>query len=156
LIHLGEIPIPEVQSQIVDAVLEIGPGQRAGSLDAWEVYAVPLDQEEAIVDRAQLQKVRPTWWKDDGPTLWDTGMSLSADPNDVRRIHIAAKLSFLTYLNQIREKAEYPQGDPNHPFLVVLDQGSGGAMPVRHQRIQAELALWLPLWQRVSGILCFD
>jgi len=156
LIHLGEVPIAEVQSQIVDAVLELGEGKRTGTPNAWDVYAVPLDEEQALVDPVRLDQLRPAWWKDDGPSLFSTELSLSADPDDIRRIRIAAKLPFLSYLNQIREKAEYPQGDPNNPFLVVVDQGSGAAMPMRHQRIHDELQPWLPLWRRVSGILCFD
>jgi hypothetical protein len=135
LIHLGEVPVAQIQSQIVDTVLELDAGKRMGTPDVWEVYAVPLDEEQALVN---------------------TELSFSVDPGDVRRIRIASKLPFLSYLNQIREKAEFPQGDPNHPFLVVLDQGSGAAMPMRHQRIESELAPWLPLWRRVSGILCFD
>jgi hypothetical protein len=115
----------------------------------WEVYAVPLDQEEAVGG------IQPAWWRDDGPSLFVTGLSLSANPQDVRRIGITSKL-LVSYLNQVSAKAERPQGDPNHPFLIMLDQGSGAAMPMRHQRWQAELKDWLPLWKRVSGILCFD
>jgi hypothetical protein len=137
---LGEVPVAQGQSQIVDTVLELDAGKRMGTPDVWEVYAVPLDEEQALVDPVNLAELRPMWWKDDGPSLFNTELSFSVDPGDVRRIRIASKLPFLSYLNQIREKAEFPQGDPNHPFLVVLDQGSGAAMPMRHQRIESELA----------------
>jgi hypothetical protein len=156
LIHLGEMPVAHVQSDIIDAVLKLGAGDRAGIPNVWDVYAVPLGQEQAFVDRSSLRTLQPAWWEDDGPSLFSTGLSFSAKPEDVRRILIAGKLQFVSYLNQVREKAEYPQGDPNRPFLVVLDQGSGAAMPMRHRRWQSELAPWLPLWTRVSGILCFD
>jgi len=156
LIHLGEVPGADVQSSIIDAVLALDAGKRAGIENVWDVYAVPLDQEAALVDRDRLWALRPTWWKDDGPSLFSTEMSFSANPQDVRRITIFGKLQFVCYLDQVRKKAERPQGDPNYPFLIVLDQGSGAAMPMRHQRWQAELVGWLPLWKHVSGILCFD
>jgi hypothetical protein len=157
LIHLGEIPIAEVQSEIIDAVVALEAGNRMGSPNRWDVYAVRLDQEQAVVDPAGLEQLRPIWWKDDGPSLISIEMSFSGNPDDVRRLRIAAKLPFLTYLNQIREKADHFQGNPNHPFLVVLDQGSGAAMPMRHQRIHDELKEWLlPPWSHVSGVLCFD
>ena len=70
VIHLGEVPGADVQLKIVDAVLRLRPGERAGLADVWEVFAVPLDQEEAI------GKFQPAWWKDDSPSLFITGMSL--------------------------------------------------------------------------------
>ncbi|WP_315783058.1 hypothetical protein [Bradyrhizobium sp. SZCCHNPS1003] len=156
LIHLGEVPFADVQSEVIDSVLQLNAGNRAGVPRAWDVYAVPIDQEEALVDPERLRTLRPAWWEDDGPGLVSTGLSFSANPRDVRRILIAGKLQFVSYLNQVRDKAERPQGNPNHSFLVVLDQGSGEAMPMRHHRWQSELAPWLSLWPPVSGVLCFD
>lgn len=156
LIHLGEMPVPEVQTQIVDAVLALGAGGRAGVPDLWDVYAVPLQEEQAFVYLVRFAQLLPAWWKNDGPSLVNTGLTSSSDPSDVRRIHVAAKLPFLSYLNQIRNKVDRPQRNPNNPFLVILDQGSDGTMPMRHQRISDELRQWLPIWPHVSGVLCFD
>ena len=148
--------VAEVQSEIVDCVLELSAGERAGIPGVWDLYAVPIDQEQVFIDPERRQALYPSWWQDDGPSLHSTELSFSSRPEDVRRISIVGKLQFVSYLNQMRAKAERPQGDPNHPFLVVLDQGYGEAMPMRHHRWQSELASWLPQWPRVSGILCFD
>src|SRR5208337_1111020 len=156
LIHLGEVPVADVQSEIIEYVLKLNAGERAGSPGVWDLYAVPIDQEQVIVHPESLRALRPAWWGDDGPSLSSTALSFSAKPEDVRRILIVGKLQVVSYLNQVREKAERPQGDPDHSFLVMLDQGSGEAMPMRHQRWQSELTSWLPLWPRVSGVLCFD
>ncbi|WP_315759720.1 hypothetical protein [Bradyrhizobium sp. SZCCHNRI2007] len=156
LIHLGEVPVARVQSDIIDCVLQLSAGDRAGLAGAWDVYAVPIDQEQVIVDPERLRALRPAWWKDDGPSLFCTGASLSVKPKDVRRILIAAKLEFVSYFDKVRDKADRPQGDPNRPFLIVLDQGSGAAMPMRHQRWQSELASSLSIWPHVSAVLCFD
>src|SRR5712671_3451434 len=80
LIHLGDIPLVDVQSQIVDAVLALPVGKRAGVFGVWDVYAVPLEEELALVDPARLNELRPAWWSDDGPSLWTTGMSISSHP----------------------------------------------------------------------------
>lgn len=143
LVHLGEVPVDDIQSDIIDSVLKIGPGDRAGVPNVWELYAAPLDQAQVLVDRSRLETLRPAWWNG-GPSLFDIGLSSSENPEDVRRILIAGKLRFVSYLNQVREKAERPQGDPRYSFLVMLDQGSGQAMPVRHQRWQSELATCYP------------
>ncbi|MFZ1109315.1 MAG: hypothetical protein WAN43_13350 [Rhodomicrobium sp.] len=156
LIHLGEVPVAEVQSDIIDCVLKLSAGDRAGTPGVWDVYAVPIDQEQIFIDPERRQALYPSWWQDDGPSLSSTELSFSAKPEDVRRISIIGKLQFVSYLNQVEAKAGRPQGDPKHPFLVVLDQGYGEAMPMRHHRWQSELASWLPIWPRVSGILCFD
>jgi hypothetical protein len=156
VVHLGEVPVANVQSAIVDSVLTLGAGERAGVVGLWSVYAIPLDQGQIIVNPGGAQALRPAWWEDDGPHLVSLESSFSAHPEDIRRILIAGKLQFVSYLNQIREKADFPQNRPGRPFLIVLDQGSGEAMPIRHQRWQTELAPSLPFWPHVSGILCFD
>jgi hypothetical protein len=156
LIHLGRVPVVDVQSQILDAVIELEPGKRRGEPDVWEVLAVRLDEEKALVDPGRLEQLRPAWWKDDSPSVFTTEVSIVPGSDDRRRIRVEAKLEFLSYLNQICAKADRPQGNPNNPYLVVVDQGSGAAMPMRHQTIHDGLQPWLSLWPHVSGILCFD
>ena len=150
LIHLGDVPCHDVQSAILDAVLKLHAGQRAGLPDLWEVYAVPLNQESA------LDESKPAWWNDDSPSLSSNVTFITGNANEVRRVRIVGKLQSLSYINQVRGKADRLQGDPNHPYLIVLDQGSGPAVPMRHKQWQDELQGWLPIWKEVSGILCFD
>jgi hypothetical protein len=153
LIHLANLPATDVQSQILDAMISLEPGKRTGVERMWDVCAVPADQPSALVDQEQLDALRPDWWGDDGPTLNNATVTISADLQHERRTLICSKLPFLSCLNSIRSKVDRPQRDPNYPYLVVVDQS---AMPVRHAKLQHDLAAWLPQWDHVGGILCFD
>ncbi len=156
LIHLGEIPGEATQEQIVDAVLELTPGQTAGVEHAWHVQAVPPGQGDALTGGAGLEELRPEWWIDDGPTLFVSGLTLSSNPENTRRLRICAKLSFVSYYNSIERKVQSQQRDPSNPYVIVVNQGAGRAMPMRHNRLVQELAGYLPLWDHVSAILLFD
>ncbi len=151
LIYLGEDIDTVDLSEILEAVTRLQPGQEAGQEKAWHLYAIPLDQESAIIDPSQRGNYIPRWWVDDGPTRRSSAVALSQDIT--ARLEIAAKLSPLSYINSVRRKAERYQGDYHYPFVIAIEQLG---MPLRHSTWVKELECWLPMWPHVSAVICFD
>jgi hypothetical protein len=126
----------------------------AGRTNVWHMRAVPLTEGDRIA--ARLDVPRPDWWVDDGPTLNGVRVSFGSEPNSVRSVDAIAKLSSISYFNSIERKQGTQQRDPNNPYIIVVNQGAGGAMPMRHGALERMLAGHLPLWDDVSAILLFD
>jgi hypothetical protein len=156
LIHLGQIPTTEAQTEIIDAVVNLRSGEVANVPNVWQVHAVPIGHGEALAGGAGLEALRPAWWDYDGPTLNSSGLAFGGGTNNTRRLRLCAKLSFISYLNSIERKVRTQQRDRSNPYVVIVNQGAGGAMPMRHARLVDELAGRLPLWDHVSAILLFD
>jgi hypothetical protein len=154
LIHLGDAFSNRLQNNLIDAALHIRVGENVGEPGAWHVHALPLDQGDMLATRLDLP--RPDWWDEDGPTLNSSGMSMGSDPNVLRRVRIVARMPFLSYFNSIERKQRTQQRDPKNPYVILVNQGGGRAIPMRHANLEQVLAGHLPLWDDVSAILLFD
>ena len=151
LIHLEGIPDAKTQDKIINTAFSLRPDQEDGIQKRWHVRAVSMESGAALEGGAPLDAWRPAWW-DDGPTLNSSSVSLG----NGGRLRIFANLSFVSYLNSIEGKVWSRQRDPNNPYVIVVDQGAGRAMPMRHERLAQELTGYLPMWKHVAAILLFD
>lgn len=149
LVLLADLPDARTVTEIKATILSLTCGCERVT-DQWAVYAVSREQFASLEGKESL---RPGW-REDGPTRVIMGAMVGGTEGG-RQFRIESKVPFLSYLNQVRAKADRPQGDPEKPFLVVLDQGSGGALPLRHGKWSSGLSEWWPNWPHVSGVLCF-
>ena len=153
LIHLADLPKYDDQNRIIDAVLDLTAGQRFDIEGVLQVYAVPLDEGEALAGGPELEKLRPVWWKGDGPTLNSSALSICDVPANTRRLRVSAMMPFVTYFNSIEAKVWSGQRDKDNPYVIVVDQSS---MPLRHKILYDQLSERFIEWDHVSAIVLFD
>lgn len=137
----------EVAENIVEALIELLPGQRNEDAGKWAVVAGYPDEHERFVGGAGHEELIPAWWGD-GPNFKNVMTRIGSSHSPVTLI--TTKVPMESYLNPIRRKAERPQRTGNHPYLIVLDTTR---IPGAFERLGSELSPYFQIWSDVSGVL---
>jgi len=138
-------------NEVLDAVVQLSPGEFAEDHDKWMVRALEPDQREEVVGGKIEELFAPAWWPASEPSFFASSTVIGGQHSPV--VRLGSLIPDVSYINPIRRKAERPQRDSSKPYLIAVDvMEFMGA----HQRVRKQLSDWLPLWDVVSGIMLFD
>ncbi len=113
--------------------------------------AYPPEQRELVVGREAEALHAPGWWPRDDAKHVTVQTILGKEFSPC--VKFVSLYPTISYLNPISSKANRPQGDPTHAYLIAVDISD---LPRAHERAANELNNALCCWQRVSAVMLFD
>lgn len=135
-------------NDVIDVVIDLRPGESKEKSGRWYVRAYPPDQRGRVIEHTSEA---PDWWpRDDAMTV---AVGTIIGTQFAPTVKFASLLPKVSYINPIANKAERPQCDPSHPYLIAVDVKE---LPRAHTRAVAEIQNRLTMWDHVSGVLLFD
>jgi hypothetical protein len=144
----------EDREAIVTMAETISSGQTKEIQGRWQLRAEKISREPGVFWIAG-QDARPLWWSVAHARCFvihgdvATPESRRAPPH----VHVSFGVPYESYINPVMRKANFPQGTPGIPFLIVLDVSN---LPGAFAELPRAIAGFLPIWEVVSGILLFD
>jgi hypothetical protein len=137
--------------ECLSAVLQLQPGESQQCKDHWFVKAFQPEQRDAVVAGNVAELHGPEWWPKGVPHA--LAIQTLIGPRFSPYVKFASLYPKDAYINPIKNKADDPQCDPNHPFLVAVDVSQ---LPGAHSRLPTEIAEHWSIWSHVSGVLLFE
>lgn len=154
VVHLADPVANEDRAEILSFSEEIVAGVTKGIPGRWELRCEQITREPTVLLVGGMDS-RPPWWSEKDACCFVLQGQIAGP--DARRAPAQVRVHFGvpydSYVNPVMRKADFPQGEPGLPFLVVLDVST---LPGAFNEMPRALAGFLPLWKGVSGILLFQ
>lgn len=138
-------------SAMLDAAINLLPGQSAEDVGRWYLRAVALEHRDEVVGANSTELFGPGWWPCNEPSYFVTSTLIGTNSNPV--VLLRSLVPLASYMNPILRKATGGQRSPGNPYLIALDVTD---LPRAHERIVNDLIGYFEIWDHVSAVLLFE